>query len=163
MKIENEFLDEISWTNPEKNRVTITVCALRLANQPEVILTKRPTFEGLNQTTLSFDREKVPIAIDVFDITVKKEFENLQSLLHDILKEALGLGATLSWCMIDGGLVEVRNLFHSWEIESTYAICLPKGEPNFAFNLKDRKGDVWRKVFEKVNLYIREQIPDVFK
>lgn len=174
-KIAKEFIEDLSWLSVEKPAPIIIVYGMRK------IGVKEPTIDSLSYSpiikkvfiTKLFNEEgNWPVYIDVVDIYLTEELNlikdsNTLKLLKDLISYLLVTiceqNAILSWCMFEGGFMNIDNLFNNWEIESTYAFCLPGDKPVFALGRQERKASSWKDKLTFVSSYISEKsrLPDV--
>lgn len=154
-----EFIEDLSWLSLEKPEPIITLYGMRKLDtiKPILDVSDLSKVKKISYANLYDEEQKWPVCIDVFDINIDTEFNTIDSikdLIEHFLIYILNQKVFVSWCMFEGGLVDVNNLFSEWESESTYAICLPKNKPVFALSRKDRKSKEWKKLLASVNDYI---------
>jgi hypothetical protein len=144
-----EFIDDLSWLNMEKSEPVISLYVMRKLDtiKPTLNISDSSRVKKISYANLYDDEQKQSVCIDVFDINIDTGFNTMDSikdLVEHLLIDVLKQNAFVSWCMFEGGLVDINNLFSEWESESTYAICLPKNKPVFALSKKDRKSKEWK-------------------
>jgi hypothetical protein len=137
-----EFIEDLSWLNVEKPMPIIIIFGIRRIDSNEIFLDKTTyssSIKKISHIRLFDEEENWPVYFDVFDVYLTEEFTSLQlytEMIEYFLNSVLKQGAMLSWCMFEGGFVNINNLFSDWGSESTYAFCCPENKPEFAIERK---------------------------
>lgn len=159
MNNDEVFIKELSWSAVNNFEPVVSIYSLNKIESNKIdtsIYERIYRFKRINYSELSINELA---KIDVLDFYFFKESLDYKKVVSEAMKLLLSNGALFTWGMIEGGLVNINNLFKQWEIESTYAMCFPFEEPSFAFDITLRKSEVWAHSFVRANELISQFIP----
>jgi len=154
----DRFKENISWLEKENPEIIIYSC--RRASKDIPILNHikiSPLIRKISQTELIFEDKYSIISIDVFGVLVDKDintFKTYEDLIKKIFSFILEQGSLFTWCMFEGGFVNISNLFSKWEVNSTYAFQLHGREAKFAFKEDERNSLFWERSLRDLSEYL---------
>jgi hypothetical protein len=154
MNNDEVFIKELSWSAINNFEPIISIYWLSKIDSKRIdisIFDNIYNFKKANYSELSIEESESSARIEVLDFHFYKESMDYKKFVAEIMKLILSNGALFTWSMIEGGLVNINNLFKQWEIESTYAMCFPFEEPSYAFDITFRKSKEWAQLFIRVN------------
>jgi hypothetical protein len=156
---QKDFLKKLSWLNPDSTEYMLSFYGLRstFTNKPELHLLNDLIIPIKISCTQLFEDSR-NYTIDIWDVhfSNKLQYNYIEEIIKQGIKEIQKNRNILVWCMFEGGFVDGSRLFNEWEINLTYAICLPNNEPKIF--LGDKIEDQKEVVFEEVNKYLRNVI-----
>lgn len=161
-----DFIKDLSWSEANDFNPIITIYNLRdrSVKKPNIEIIKESiSIKSINYARLENETNNCPFIVDTYDLYLKKVVDfDYEKVIREILGTTIQQKYLLCWCMFEGGLINMRNLFLDWEIKSTYAICLPNEKTQLAFSDIERNSGNWKNLFKRINHYLFSLYPTCF-